>query len=442
MGTINVVWWNLQNFFDTDNDPISKDFAYTPANGWTPGAFEAKKANLAAALRATHGGAGPELLAVAEIEKDSLLEQLIAQMGNGHLKVVRDTEGKKKSDLRGIDVAIAYDDRKLKPTAMASHLVHLRYRTRDIFEVDFELPETGETLTVMASHWPSRSLGKYRSEPLRIAVAEHISYLTEAHVKVEPEEYERLREATDLAPVAQRWEAKVMVVGDFNDEPGDRSVVDHLRASSELDRVGGETNDIDGFKKETGDYRAQEVFLFDAMWKFLAQQEAGSYFLSQTRNGDQMTRRFQMLDHLVVSRGLLAKSGLRLDVDSVGIFRDALVATKGGRPRPFDIAKKTGTSDHLPVTAVCATEPRPDSAPAAGPAPLTAGWGQLALLRGPSFPLRRIPPSQSPRAPRRQRRGTCLPQLTHKTCSNGPGGPSLPLAARQRRRAWGGRPGN
>ena len=55
-----------------------------------------------------------------------------------------------------------------------------------------------------------------------------------------------------------------MVVGDFNDEPSDRSVVDHLRASNDLDRVIGKTNDIDGFKKETGDYRAQDVFLFNA----------------------------------------------------------------------------------------------------------------------------------------------------------------------------------
>ena len=35
MGTINIAWWNLQNFFDTDDDPISKDFEYSAAKGCT-----------------------------------------------------------------------------------------------------------------------------------------------------------------------------------------------------------------------------------------------------------------------------------------------------------------------------------------------------------------------------------------------------------------------
>ena len=69
-------------------------------------------------------------------------------------------------------------------------------------------------------------------------------------------------------------------MGDFNDEPADRSVVDHLRASSELDRVIGETNDIDRFKKETADYRATDVFLYNPMWRFLPPENVGTYFLS------------------------------------------------------------------------------------------------------------------------------------------------------------------
>lgn len=350
MGTINFTWWNLQNFFDTDDDPISKDFEYTAAEGWTQDVFEAKKANLAQALNAVHGGSGPELLAVAEIEKDKLLEELITEMGNPHLKVVKDPSG--TSDLRGIDVAMAYDDRKLDIKSKASHVVHLRYRTRDIFEVVFEIKDTGETLVVIGSHWPSRSLGRYRSEPLRCAVAEHIAYLVEFHMKVKPEKYENLRAQNNLNPVKRKWETKVMVVGDFNDEPSDRSVVDHLRASNDLDRVVGETNDIDGFKEQTADYRAQDMFLFNATWKFLPQQKVGTYFMDRLRSGEKFANRYQVLDQLVVSRGLLSKSGLTLDLESVGIFRDSLVATTSGRPRRFYKKKKKGTSDHLPLMAV------------------------------------------------------------------------------------------
>jgi hypothetical protein len=350
MGTIRFTWWNLQNFFDTDDDPISKDFKYTKEKGWTDEVFEAKKANLATALRAGHHGTGPELLAVAEIEKDSLLEDLVQGLGNPSLKVVEDREG--TADLRGIDVAMAYDERKLLVKTKASHLVHLRYRTRDILEVVFEVRDTGEELVVISSHWPSRGLGKYRSEPFRIAVAEHIAYLVQDHVKVEPLEYEKLRNQNTLLPVKEKWRKKVMVVGDFNDNPSDRSVVDHLRASNDLDRVVGKTNDIDAFEKETARYRAADVFLFNATWKFLPQQNVGTYFLDRLETGERYVNRYQILDQLVASRGLLTGNGLSLDLPSVEIFRDSLVATASGRPRPFANRTKRGTSDHLPLTAV------------------------------------------------------------------------------------------
>lgn len=352
MGTINVVWWNLQNFFDTDDDPISKDFEYTAEYGWTEDVFRAKKANLAKALNAVHGGAGPELLAVCEIEKDELLEELISEMGNAHLKVVKDESG--TSDLRGIDVAMAYDNRKLKivPQSTVSHLVYLRYRTRDIFEVKFTVKDTGEELVVFAGHWPSRSRGQYESEPLRVAVAEHLAYLVESHVKFAPEDYDKYRKQDRLKPVRDKWETKVMVMGDFNDEPSDRSVVDHLKASNDLDRVVGPTNDIDGFEEETADYRGQDVFLFNATWKFLPQKSVGTYFIDSAAGRGKFTNRYQVLDQLVVSRGLAAGPGLTLDRDGVDIFADKLAATDSGRPRPFKKNKKTGTSDHLPLTAV------------------------------------------------------------------------------------------
>lgn len=349
MPAINLTWWNLGNFFDTDDDPISRDFEFTAANGWTPEVFAAKKANLAAALRATHGGAGPDLLAVAEIEKDSLLEALAAETGNANLKVVHDPSG--TSDLRGIDCALAYDERKLRPVSAASHVVHLRYRTRDIFEVEFEVIDSGERLVVLACHWPSRKQGMYESEPLRCAVAENVAYLVEARVKFPPAQYLALQAANDLAAVQRRWNTKVLVVGDFNDEPWDRSLVQHLMASRELDRVTGTGNDITRFAKEVADYRADDVFLFNPMWKFAAQQQAGTHFMDAIPGGGPNTNRYSLLDQIVVSRGLLGTTGLRLDVDSVAIFRDALVAKPSGRARSFDWTSKKGTSDHLPLTA-------------------------------------------------------------------------------------------
>jgi Endonuclease/Exonuclease/phosphatase family len=136
-----VAWWNLENLFDTDDDPISADFEFTVAQGWTPEVFAAKKANLAAVLRGVHGGQPPELLGVCEIEGDDVFADLLAQIGEPHLRVVEDPDG--TADLRGIDVPVAFDDRKLRVIERRSHTVHLRYATRDIFEVVFELLDTG-----------------------------------------------------------------------------------------------------------------------------------------------------------------------------------------------------------------------------------------------------------------------------------------------------------
>ena len=61
--------------------------------------------------------------------------------------------------------------------------------------------------------------------------------------------------------------------------------------------------------------------------------------------------RYQVLDQIVVSRGLLKENGLRLDLTSVAIYDTLSVATPTGRPRPFNRDTLKGTSDHLPVVA-------------------------------------------------------------------------------------------
>jgi endonuclease/exonuclease/phosphatase family metal-dependent hydrolase len=220
-----------------EGHPISRDFDFTVGEGWTAQAFKAKKQNLAAVLDELHGGLGPELPGVCEVEGDDVFEQLLAETSNSHWKVVKDASG--TSDLRGIDVSLAFDDRKLAVVDARSHMVHLRYATRDIFEVVFELVETNERLVVIASHWPSRRQGRLESQPLRIAVAENIAFLVRDYVRVDSISYEQLRSQNTIGPVKTKWETPVLLLGDFNDEPFDIAVIDHLQASSEIDRVTG-----------------------------------------------------------------------------------------------------------------------------------------------------------------------------------------------------------
>ena len=136
------------------------------------------------------------------------------------------------------------------------------------------------------------------------------------HVRFDAQRYLELKAANDLAAVQARWETKVLIMGDLNDEPADRSLVEHLQASSERDRVAGPTNDITAFRAEAADYRGDDTFLYNPGWKFYAPENTGTYFISSTPD-EQFANRYQVLDQMIVSRGLLATSGLRLDPDSV-----------------------------------------------------------------------------------------------------------------------------
>ena len=162
---------------------------------------------------------------------------------------------------------------------------------------------------VIASHWPSRRQGRWRSEPLRIAVAENIAYLVRDHVRFDARDVLALRDAGDLAAVQQRWETPVLVMGDFNDEPCDRSLVDHLQASSELDRVAGPTNDIDGFAAEAADLPRDDTFLYNPCWRFLGAGEHGHVLPRSAPPGESFANRYQVLDQMVASRGLLGADG-------------------------------------------------------------------------------------------------------------------------------------
>jgi hypothetical protein len=204
---------------------------------------------------------------------------------------------------------------------------------------------------VIASHWPSRRSGRLESQPLRIAVAENIAFLVRDHVRVDSITYGQLRSQNTIGPVKAKWETPVLLMGDFNDEPFDIAVVNHLQASSELDRVVGTTNEIKDFKKETADYRSDDTFLYNACWRFLDPENLGTFYISSTPAGEVFANRYQVLDQIIVSRGLLKQNGLRLDLTSVAIYDALSVATPTRRPRPFNRDTLKGTSDHLPVVA-------------------------------------------------------------------------------------------
>lgn len=352
MPSIRVAFWNLQNLFDTTASEIATDLEFTPEQGWTEEVVEAKIQNLADILRLLHGGAGPQLLGLCEVENVRLAERLIAAAGRTDLRVAH----LDSPDLRGIDCCLLYstDVFKAPPkAAIRNHVLHLRYPTRDIFEVELELRDSGAKLLVLVNHWPSRSLGRLETEPLRIAVAERCGRVVDEYLKFTKDEFLALpANAATRAALLAKWNRNVLLMGDFNDEPYDRSVLDALLATRDIDRIEEDLAiPARAHKPAASGYLARHAYLFNCMWPFVGRPDTGSFFHGGSMTGGAPTNTMNMLDQFMVSRGLLfGQQGLRLDPISVNVFREAPIATGvKRRPKAFEIRTRKGYSDHLPI---------------------------------------------------------------------------------------------
>ena len=355
MADIKVAFWNLENLFDTTASEIATDLEFTPANGWTQAAFSKKVENLASVINMMHGGQGPDLLGICEIENKDVAQTLIDQIGRPDYELAH----VEHPDIRGIDVSLIYSSSvfDLSPDLPTDrnpvgHLVHLRYPTRDIFEVKLHVLENDAELTVFVNHWPSRRLGQYESEPSRIAVAEHCGRLVDRVLKFSRTEFLALSDTNaSLTKINERWNRNVFVMGDLNDEPFNRSVLNYLLASRDHDHVEELVKASSGRNIPTAEtYLKLRAYLFNCMWPLLGQSDIGTFFFSQATNT------MNLLDQFIISRGLLfGEQKLRMDLASVKIFTPSVMTTPKGRPRPFDRQTGKGYSDHFPIEAIVKT---------------------------------------------------------------------------------------
>jgi|CXWL01.1.fsa_nt_gi endonuclease/exonuclease/phosphatase family metal-dependent hydrolase len=354
MAAIKTAFWNVENLFDTTASDIATDLEFTPNEGWTPEAFEAKVKNLASIINLLNGGSGPDLLGLCEVENLGVVQQLVAATGRTDLEIAHIDH----PDVRGIDTCLVYSNKLFKKPKVHKvkeksdvwgHLVHLRFPTRDIFQVRLQLKGTGQELHVLVNHWPSRSRGRFESEPHRITVAEHCGRIVDEIVRFPRKEFETVPGSTSLslAELNARWDRNVLVMGDFNDEPWDRSVVNNLSAGKDEDRI---EQALTESNRKLKDYLETRASLFNYMWPVAAEPDRGTHFFSSPGNPNTMN----VLDQFAASRGLhFGHSGLRLNRASVEIFTGGGMAT-GGKKRPKEFNRKTGKgfSDHFPITCL------------------------------------------------------------------------------------------
>jgi hypothetical protein len=299
-----------------------------------------------------NGGALPDLLGLCEVENKAVLKDLVDRLNRPDYEIAHDDS----PDLRGIDATLIYSKNVFELVDdPVGHVIHLRYPTRDVFEVPLRVKTNNKELTVLVCHWPSRSQGQYESEPLRITVAERCGALVDRIVKFPRDEFPAADTEASLATLNERWNRNVLLMGDLNDEPFNRSVLDYLRASKGLDHLEEPLKKSDGHNiPSLGTYLGKKVYMFNCMWPLMAKPDSGTYHYSSATN----TMNF--LDQFIISRGLYyGLDGLQMDQGSVTIFKTPELAP-GTKERPkrftFKKDKQTGVvsnnggySDHLPV---------------------------------------------------------------------------------------------
>lgn len=355
LDTLNVAFWNLQNLFDIEVSPIAADLDFTPVHGWDRRAFEAKVSGLAEIIRLMFDGRGPDLLGICEIENERVAHALIDAIGRDDYALAH----VEHPDIRGIDTSLIYSTRlfELDESRLRGHLVHLRFPTRDIFEVHLKVKSNQSDLIVLVNHWPSRSLGRLESEPFRLTVASHCGQLVDQNLKLSRREYLSLSDTeVSLHRLNEAWDRNVLVMGDFNDEPWNRSLLEILKAGYTIDHLEEPIRFARGSLPSYKAYAAKPAYLFNPMWSLMSAPDSGTHYYSRS------TQTMNMLDQFLLSRGLhFGLQGLQptqrpsdgnaeILIPEVEIFRPEPLTTRKGRPREFNRETRAGYSDHFPIT--------------------------------------------------------------------------------------------
>jgi len=306
---LRMVFYNVENLFEPGNDPGVEDDPFTPEGDyhWHYGKYKKKTNNIAKTIIAIGGWEAPDLIGFAEIENWQVLYDLVKHtpLNSFNYRIIHENS----PDVRGIDTGVIYRPEKLEEL---SHKA-IRYVTgentrasRDILYIKF-LTLGSDTLHVFINHWPSRYGGKDQTSMRRKQAAI------------------QLREIADSL-LSKNGEAKIVIMGDFNDNPDDDNLKEVLGAAckANIDFTPG---------------------LYNLMYPY-AGTTNGTIYHSSISGG------WFLFDQIIVSTALMKETGLMVKNHRAFIFkRQWLLDEDTGRPyRSFKGPVFTGGfSDHLPV---------------------------------------------------------------------------------------------
>lgn len=215
MSLYTIAFYNLENLFDTVNDPEKMDESFTPESDrkWDEKRLATKVRKLShviARIGEQENKDAPVIIGVAEVENAAVLERLIQTPVLKELEY--DFVHFESPDERGIDTALLYRKSFFKVTSQRAVNVPLVTEngetdfTRDILYVSGVLEQKQAHLLV--NHWPSRRAGTAETAHKRLSVAKQNRAIIAEIISKDPD-------------------ARIIIMGDFNDDPQSDSIA-HL----------------------------------------------------------------------------------------------------------------------------------------------------------------------------------------------------------------------
>lgn len=192
-----VMFWNVENYFDTYDNPSTTDEEFTPTgdNRWGRARFEKKRDDIAKTIlfAADRYGDLPALIGLAEIENAFVLQELLEEtpLARTQYKYIH----KDSPDSRGIDVALLYREELFTP--VETKYIGFSFPTRDVLYTKGVVNGL-DTLHIMVNHWPSKRGNEESSGRKREYVSLKVSHVVDSILQRNPA-------------------ANIVLMGDFND---------------------------------------------------------------------------------------------------------------------------------------------------------------------------------------------------------------------------------
>ncbi len=213
-GPTTVVFYNVENLFDTKVSKGKSDFEFSPGSPkrWDQKKYSKKISDISRVLASVDPGSKPGIIGLCEVENRKVLEDLTLQNGlNGSgYSIVH----KESNDRRGIDLALLY--RRDLFRELSSKKIPVgktpksRASSREMLYIKL-LSSPSDTLHIFVCHWHSRSEGEKATEPKRLLAAQTLRFQVDSLF-------------------GRNLKSKILIMGDMNDEPTNASLNSVLQA--------------------------------------------------------------------------------------------------------------------------------------------------------------------------------------------------------------------